>query len=107
MTMSIEEAETKMTVIEQRLGSLEASTPDLSSMSTIDAANQAVAEFQKQTLFKLKSIREQFVEEMSVTSSSPNNDALIKENAALKKERDQLKYRMQHLIKELNKAEQG
>lgn len=92
-----------MLSIEQRLSSIESTKLSESSSSDIQ---QALAEYQQQILIKLKAVRDQIsAEGGDVSVVKKERDDAVSENAQLKKEIEKLNYRIQHLVKALNKAE--
>lgn len=92
-----------MLSIEQRLSSIESTKSSENSSSDIQ---QALAEYQQQILVKLKAVRDQIsAEGGDVSVVKRERDDAVSENAQLKKEIEKLNYRIQHLVKALNKAE--
>lgn len=101
---SIDEAEAKMSTIEQRLLALES---DTGAGNNSAAVEQALAAYQKQVLEKLKVIRSKIMEEGGdVSTIKKERDDAVAQNALLKKEVERQNYRIQHLIKALNLAEE-
>lgn len=101
----ISAAEARMLSIEKRILSIESTKAAENNSSDIQ---QALAEYQQQILMKLKAVRDQFsAEGGDVSVIKRERDDAITENVALKKEVEKLNYRVQHLIKALNKAEEA
>jgi chromosome segregation ATPase len=101
---NLEEAEGRMSTTEQRLLSLEA---DGASGGNSAAVEQALRVYQQQVLAKLKAIRSQIMDEGGdVGTIKKERDEAVAQNALLRKEIDKQNYRIQHLIKALNKAEE-
>lgn len=97
-------AEERMLSIEKRLQSIESTKASENSSSDIQ---QALAEYQQQILVKLKAVRDQIsAEGGDVSVIKKERDDAVNENTLLKKEIEKLNYRVQHLVKALNKAEQ-
>jgi hypothetical protein len=99
----IQEAEARMMSIEQRLLAVEATKTTGASSSEVE---QALNSYQQQVLVKLQAIRSKIVEEGDVSAIKKQKDDAIAENALLKKEIEKQNYRIQHLIKALNAAEE-
>ena len=99
----IQEAEMRMNSIEKRLISIEA----LKTHGSSSEVSDALAQYQQQVLAKLKVIRGKITEEGGdVSLIKKERDDLAIENTLLKKEMEKQNYRIQHLIKALNSAEQ-
>lgn len=93
-----------MTTIEQRLLALES---DAGAGNNSAAVEQALATYQKQVLEKLKVIRSKIMEEGGdVAVIKKERDDAVAQNALLRKEVERQNYRIQHLIKALNLAEE-
>ena len=91
-----------MTTIEGRLAKLEAGTHTPSSA----AANEQLAEYQAQMLERLRGIRAAMTAEGGdIVQIKAERDELATDNKKLRKEVEKLNYRVQHLIKALNRAE--
>ncbi|KAF0717854.1 Aste57867_2054 [Aphanomyces stellatus] len=89
--------ETKMTTIEARLGAVETS---LSSVGSGD-----LVAFQKQMLVSLRAVRAVLRDEETARAAAAapagQTEALLEENAALKKEVSKLNYRIEHLLRHI------
>jgi hypothetical protein len=99
----IQEAEARMLTIEQRLLAIEGTKATGASSSEVE---QALNAYQQQVLVKLKAIRSKIVEEGDVSAIKKERDDAVAANALLKKEIEKQNYRIQHLIKALNAAEE-
>jgi len=98
-------AVSKMTAIESRLAKLEATTAGTSASSSA-ATNEALAEYQAQMLVRLRGIRAAMTAEGGdIVQVTAERDQLAAENKKLRKDMEKLNYRVQHLIKALNRAE--
>lgn len=101
---NLDEAEARMSTIEQRLLSLES---EGSVNNSSEVVEQALNAYQKQVLQKLKAIRSTIMEEGGdVVAIKKERDDAVAQNALLKKEVEKQNYRIQHLIKALNLAEE-
>ncbi len=96
-------AESRMSSIESRLLAIESVGESVSDNSNVQ---DALNEYQKQVLVKLKAIRNQIEEEGGdVSKIKEERDQSVAENIRLKKEIEKLNYRVQHLVKALNEEE--
>ena len=98
----MDQANAKMSSIEERLTKVESSLG--SNMST--TTNVDLKAYQTQLLVKLKGIRQAMTAEGGdIVQIKEERDKLAIENAKQKKEIDKLNYRIKHLIKALNREE--
>ena len=99
----MDQANAKISSIEERLTKVEASLVGSNSSST---TNIDLKEYQTQLLIKLKGIRQAMTAEGGdIVQIKEERDKLAIENAKQKKEIDKLNYRIKHLIKALNREE--
>jgi hypothetical protein len=99
-------AEERMSSIENRILGLEANK---SSADSSEVA-EALQEYQKQMLIKLKVVRDKLNETSSggdINQVKKERDEAVAQTKLDKKEIEKLNYRVQHLIKSLNAEEAG
>jgi hypothetical protein len=100
---SISEAEERMKSIEERLLSIESTSGAASNTAEVELA---LHQYQTQILGKLKEVRDKISEEGGdISTVRKERDEAVSQNVLLKKEVEKLNYRVEHLIKALNKAE--
>lgn len=101
--MSAEEANVMISKLEERLDAVEAKNESYSSQTRVDDSNLRI--YQAKLLVRLKEIRSA-IGTGDAGSIKKERDAALSENVELKKELERANYRIKHLVKELNKAEE-
>lgn len=101
--MSAEEANVMISKLEERLDAVEAKNDSYSSQTRGDDSNLRI--YQAKLLVRLKEIRVT-IGTGDAGSIKKERDAALSENVELKKELERANYRIKHLVKELNKAEE-
>ena len=101
--MSAEEANVMISKLEERLDAVEAKNESYSSQTRVDDSNLRI--YQAKLLVRLKEIRAA-IGTGDAGSIKKERDAALSENVELKKELERANYRIKHLVKELNKAEE-
>ena len=101
--MSAEEANVMISKLEERLDAVEAKNESYSPQTRGDDSNLRI--YQAKLLVRLKEIRAA-IGTGDAGSIKKERDAALSENVELKKELERANYRIKHLVKELNKAEE-
>ena len=99
--ISIMSAESKIEEIEKRLDELEMTRKQRGGT----ADREALLTFQSKLLVRLKEIRAALGNDGDFETIKRERDSALEEVASLKKELERADYRINHLVKELNKAE--
>ena len=94
-------AEAKMEEIEKRLDELELTRKQRGGT----ADREALLAFQRKLLERLKEIRAALGDDGDIGKVKRERDSALEQVASLKKELERADYRINHLVKELNKAE--
>ena len=108
MSSTFAEADSRMSAIETKLSAFESSRGRKTDEQGTDACNDAVLDYQTQLLQRLRSVRDALAADGGdIGSIKEERDALKAENTRLKKDAEKLNYRVQHLVKSLNEAEEA
>ncbi|RHY16269.1 hypothetical protein DYB25_001734 [Aphanomyces astaci] len=102
---NVQEVEAKVTALEGRLGAVESSIGGAVGGSSSDD----LVALQKQLLVSLRGVRSALRDEdkarAASQSTSGSHEALLEENAALKKQVAKLNYRIEHLLRHVPQPE--
>lgn len=108
MSATYSEAESRMSVIEDKLSAFEASRGNKTDQINTAASSEMLHEYQVQLLSRLRSVRDALVADGGdIGLIKEERDNLQAENLKLKKEAEKLNYRVNHLVKELKAAEEA